>query len=378
MKLTPLILPASGFLCGVALTVATSHLWSGPPDPSSMVDSITVAPRKAQPQPKNFSNPSPPSSNPCLATHLQTIQEDYLKKVRESGGAAAVTSAAMDLTPGELDMVLPDILKEWGALAPKEAIAWYVEGAARDAIPGGADYNARSALLESAFKTLAATDPVTAAALANSLETEAEWQTALIEVGRAAVLHDKTDGLLGTTPELTDDQRFWLKSSIFSQWAMLRPAEALTAFGALPVEEQPVLLPSVGRAWLRAEPSKAAEWWIDHAGVENRAATMSEIMNSWASLSPNQAAQWLETRPEDAAKDSGRSALAQNAFERDPESALAWAASIQNPDERHTVWLDLLRTLSLKNHHLASEIAKRPEIPEAWKTASASFLSPNP
>ncbi len=84
------------------------------------------------------------------------------------------------------------------------------------------------------------------------------------------------------------------------------------------------------------DPSATASWLGDqpHDFYENESWVVDRIASEWATEDPHAASQWIANLPESAGKDQAIARLAASTRAWDPETALAWTATISDPSVR--------------------------------------------
>ena len=73
---------------------------------------------------------------------------------------------------------------------------------------------------------------------------------------------------------------------------------------------------------------------VGKVGLDGRKEAMGSVMGLWSETEPEKASAWLVTQPTGASKDTGIVTLANSQVKSDPEAALTWAATINDPTTR--------------------------------------------
>lgn len=290
--------------------------------------------------------------------------------VFESGGLPDVFASMVDLSQGERDILLPELLDRISKKHPEEALNWYSENIGTGEV--SLDFESRASLLQSAFGELANRDPRKIVESISKLALEEDNKIALAAAGKAAVLAGNAAELLSESDRLADpDHKFHLRSAILAQWGSLEPEKARHALDQMREgEERANLVSSFAAGWLRTEPGNAATWYLGQTPESQQGEILREIVTHWSATDPNQTAEWLNHLPQSPVKDQGRVQMAHNAFEDDPEAALAWAASIGDAEQRAETWSGLFRSLGLRDPATARGILQNPSTsPELRKIA---------
>jgi hypothetical protein len=90
---------------------------------------------------------------------------------------------------------------------------------------------------------------------------------------------------------------------------------------------------TVLREWADTDGVAAAEWAASHPGIGMRQGDRSplgETVSTWAERDPNAAGQWLSGKLNMPGYDSAVAAFCSTIVKDDPESAISWAATIQD------------------------------------------------
>lgn len=329
--------------------------------------------------PKNFNRVIEDATWVSLGTRLQSYC-DYLIALAKKDGRQAVALAASNLKPAEIEEVLPSVLAAWAASAPGDALAWYRDAAAKDAIPGGMSFDGSNALITAAMATLTKAQPAQALKEAIDFETEAERRIALSSLARNAVMHGNAAAVVPMLQQLPDDLRLTTESEIFARWIAFDEERAMRSFAEIDPASREELISSVGGGMMHSNPARGAEWWLQQVPDEQRTATLNQIITTWAARTPNIAGQWIiDHLPVGAERDAASESLAQTAFERDPEAALGWVASIGNVNLRQETWVRLWQTIERTNPRDAQRIldapTTRPELRTAAEMARQAEIS---
>lgn len=310
----------------------------------------------------------------CLADRLAAISRELVALAR-SDGLTAMKLAVGHLTPGELDAVLPEVLRTWATSDPQSCLDWYKNASVTDSFPLGATFEARQALIDSAFAKIAQTDSAAALQHALSLETEGEQNMAISALSKAAVLYGTHHQLLQALAALPDENIQAKMSPLFAEWASFAPEEAVYALQQyVKPEAQSALVSTIARAWMKNQPVEAANWRLRCTPPDDRPEVISEIVSAWTISNPGQAHSWFSALPIGADRDAAAEAFAHAYFERSQTEGLRAAASITEPAKRAEVWGGLFASLYRSDPSMAAQIIK--EVPDDLHAIGAKVLSP--
>lgn len=252
----------------------------------------------------------------------------------------AIVAFAREYIPEEKQsQILSNALRPWTKENPQDAADWFIENhlneemllghrKQRDAMAGQMVYRlAESEGTEAAMAFWSSlTDPE---AGLETLLTKAEDIPALVEAMRVVASPGHMRAALEASGEMLGKQDLPAARS----WA-----ESLPGGKSFPASE------GVVQVWLKSQPEEAATWWLDRTKTPaERSRAYEVIMEGWAEHFPNTAGQWLGKQPQDATLDRAKARFASAVASRDPESALAWAETIVEPDLRNHTLSELRR-----------------------------------
>lgn len=153
--------------------------------------------------------------------------------------------------------------------------------------------------------------------------------------------------------------------SVFSEWSSDSPQDAIRALNTLSPEDRGDAVQALALGWSRKDPEAVLQWsstlsdsrersgivqsaisqwasispesairYIDHLPETSRVDAMRIAVERWASKDTEAAAEWLRKQPQGPAKDAAIFSLSRKISLEDPETALAWAATISNTAQR--------------------------------------------
>ncbi|MFN0126585.1 MAG: hypothetical protein ACKV19_07870 [Verrucomicrobiales bacterium] len=219
----------------------------------------------------------------------------------------------------------------WAEKDPDAVWAWY-KAQPEDDKSGTMGGNM---VLASLFSQMAAQDPAQAFRRLEELDG-AGRQMALAGMFQASLFdEEKRSAILAQVDALPDTaERTQARQAMLGQWAMMAPDEALDWVKSRPAAEQGNLREAMGPMLMMSEPKKGADFLLDGATDEQKPQRYLQVIASWAALDTNAAGTWLSEQPQGPHLDDARLSFVGIAAQKDPESAMAWAGTIENPDKR--------------------------------------------
>ncbi|RYD30009.1 MAG: hypothetical protein EOP86_20720, partial [Verrucomicrobiaceae bacterium] len=219
----------------------------------------------------------------------------------------------------------------WAEKDPEAVWKWYKDQGDKDTggVMGG------NMVLASLFSSLAAKDPD--AAFAKLQEIEGPGRSmALAGLFQSALFDaEKRESLLKKVDSLPDEsERKQARQMMLGQWAMLAPEEATAWVASQPAKDQSELRETMGTMLMMSDPKKGAAFMIEGATDEEKPKRYADIVGSWARMDTNAAGTWLSGQSQGPHLDDARQSFVGAASEKDPESAMAWAATITEESKR--------------------------------------------
>ena len=262
------------------------------------------------------------------------LQMALLGKWAETDGPAAMKYAEEHPAGSGMmaQMGKMGVAAAWAEKDPEAVWKWYKEQNETDS--GGGPFGG-SMVLVSLFSQLAANDPAQAFKRLEELE-DTERQMALGGVLQASMFDDaKRTAILKELEAMPDaDERKQAKQMMLSQWAMLAPDQAMEWVKTQPPAEQDAMRETAGTMLLMSDPKKGASFLLDGATDEQKPQRYDQIITTWAMTDTNAAGTWLSAQPQGPHLDAARSSFVTAASRKDPESAMAWAATITDVEKR--------------------------------------------
>lgn len=143
------------------------------------------------------------------------------------------------------------------------------------------------------------------------------------------------EGALEWAENLSPDVQGDAYQRIMSEVLQQSPDQALALLNSMPQGlERREMLGTLAGQWTHQDP-QAATQWLNSLSAEDQFTAMPKMMTAWMQSDPMSASQWLAQYPSGSAKDQSILAMTQSTvLARDPEAALAWSASIEDPQLR--------------------------------------------
>jgi hypothetical protein len=235
---------------------------------------------------------------------------------------------------------------QWALHDPDAALQWAA------GLPDGQRAGAYSGIIGK----LAGSDPQRAAALAMELDPS-ERGRLLREIGERWALQSP-DQAVAWASSLEGNDRAGALSEALAGWARSAPRDAAAYLDELPEAERADHVGSLGRTWAQQAPAEAAAWLGTQAESVGRADAMGHALWNWTNADPEAAAAWVGQLPAGPSYDSGVAGLAKASAQtfNDPETGVAWAATIENEQLRST----------MTQHALERWTRQDPEAARAW------------
>ncbi len=161
-----------------------------------------------------------------------------------------------------------------------------------------------------------------------------------------------------------------LAGAVARQWAQADPAAAAQWAAGLPPGggARGAALYQVATVWALADAPEAARWaaTLPGGGGETRVRIWREIINDWADNDPPAAGTWLGTLPPGRDHDEAVGAYLPKVEPVEPERALAWAATVGDPEIRAGQVQDVL----------SRWVRRDPPAARSWAAANAVPILP--
>jgi len=255
-----------------------------------------------------------------------------MSKWAETDGPAAMKYAEEHSANGPMGQVAKmGVASAWAEKDPEAVWNWY-KGQKDDNNGGMFGGNM---VLVSLFSNMVETDPDQAFKRLEELDTPAK-QMALAGMFQSALFDDdKRQQILKKIDTLPDEaERKQAKQMMLGQWAMLAPDQAMDWVKTQPQDEQHDLRETMGTMLMMNDPKKGANFVIDGASEEEKSKSYSRVISQWASMDANAAGAWLKEQPQGPQLDAARQSFVSATSQKDPASAMTWAGTITDPDQR--------------------------------------------
>ncbi|MES2708413.1 MAG: hypothetical protein V4726_17600 [Verrucomicrobiota bacterium] len=264
-----------------------------------------------------------------------TLLMGLLGKWAETDGPAAMKYAGEHSSGLGMmaQMAKASVAGTWAEKDPEAVWKWYKDQGDKDTggMMGG------NLVLASLFSNLAGKDMDSAFTRLD--EIEGAGRTMALAGIFQSVLFDpeKRDAVLKKLETLPEEsERKQARQMMLSQWTMLSPTEATDWVKTQPQKEQAELRESMGPMLMMSDPKKGAAFMIEGATEEEKPKRYAAVVGPWARMDTNAAGTWLSAQPQGPHLDEARRSFVGAASERDPESAMAWAATITDEEKRVT------------------------------------------
>jgi hypothetical protein len=189
-------------------------------------------------------------------------------------------------------------------------------------------------MLAPLFNTMASQDLDAALERLGTLE-DGEKMMAINGLTQAAVWdEDRRYTLLAATEDMEESSKRQFRQQLVSQWAMMDAEKALEWVADVEDDQRGHLLQAVSGPLMMTNPQKGAEVLLENAPEGDRPGVYAQIVSQWANQDANAAGEWLGQQPQSAELDQARMRFSQQVSSRDPESAMAWAGTIEDANIR--------------------------------------------
>ena len=256
-----------------------------------------------------------------------------LSRWAEKDGPAALKYAEDNL--GEsgpmVQMAKMGVLSSWAQSDPDAA--WEHLKTSDDS--GNGMFGGRSMMMMGMFSSLASKDLDKAFSRLSELEEPQERQMALNGIAQTASDEASRSRLMAEIGRLEDEsERKEARASILGQVAMMDPESAIKMTAELPANERKEAAQRVGTMLMMSDPERGAAYILENTDADGKKQAYNQVVAQWVHADPNKAGKWLGDQPQTPDLDSARATFAGSVAGRDPESAMAWANTVTNPDER--------------------------------------------
>jgi hypothetical protein len=246
----------------------------------------------------------------------------------EDPGGALAFAAALPNSERSLNYV-HHLAHEWAERDRNAAIAW---GSAQD------DVAVRARALRGAVEAWASEDPFAAGEFAMGIDNAFERRELLEMVGHRWADRNRTEAT-NWAANLDGEHRSTALRAVLNQIGEAQPGDAAMFYDTLSI-----ILPDrdlrdaagdVAARWAESAPADAAEWALglpEEHRVQRRA--VHEVVQHWLHLDSIAASEWVGTLPAGETRDAAAGTLVEHVARSDPESAFAWAVSIDEEGHR--------------------------------------------
>jgi hypothetical protein len=262
--------------------------------------------------------PANPGRNQVLGSFLESW-------AGEDGRRAMAFAASLGSAP-ERQLAIRAALRGWGRGQPADAWAWVIEQAGTS--------NRAERWLEIIVSNISAADTATAFRLLEQMP-DSGFRDRMAGVVMGQILQTLTPREAMTwLSEFPPSSSPYAATRLAANWAVYEPgAAAQWLHRSFPSQVNG--LGPVIREWVYLNPEGAADWvWSNFSG-DDRRLLMDVVAEEWiGNDGPAPVAGWLNDNGPDETLDDAIGRLAIRTADVDPATALVWAQSIYDPDQR--------------------------------------------
>jgi hypothetical protein len=124
----------------------------------------------------------------------------------------------------------------------------------------------------------------------------------------------------------------------------------------LPADRLNDVYPSLARSWASSDPEAALKWATSLEDPKQRSTVVGSAVGMWASSDIFGAADWVNKMPAGPERDSGAHTMALAVYQSHPEQSWEWAQSIQDPERRMQASQMAFSALLKKDSALADQM----------------------
>jgi hypothetical protein len=277
-----------------------------------------------------------------------------LSRWAEKDGPAALKYAEENSGEGGpmMQMAKMGVLSSWAQSDPDAAWAHIQKD--EDAGAGGM-FGGRGMMMMGLFSALAAKDTDKAFARLGELDDQQERQMALTGIAQSAYDDASRTRIMDEISKLPDEaERKQARASILGQLAMMEPDAAIKLTAELPAEERKEAAQQVGNMLMMSDPERGATYLLENAEPANKKNTYQQIVSQWVNTDANKAGAWLGAQPQTPELDGARSIFATQVARQDPESAMAWAQTVTDENQRSGAVEQVFNTWKKKDEAAAT------------------------
>jgi hypothetical protein len=273
----------------------------------------------------------------------QSLAAAVVSRWAESDGRSAMQYALTQLSHANRPAAIAGALTAWSDNDPAGALAWFQQTVAADPDFELVLGTKPIYLLPTIFEGLVAKDISTAYAAFSKLGSNEEKDQALDGIAAAGLTNEQTQHALDFAVSTLGGDARSARMRLVSQWGQRDPAAAAAWVSeAKDPTEKSVFAQSVALTWIAFEPAVAVPWLMDNTMQTERANIVELATSIWVQSDANATAKWLSTLPKGKDSDLGVATLARNIVAIEPETALGWAKTIDNPTTRRLTMIDVI------------------------------------
>ena len=181
---------------------------------------------------------------------------------------------------------------------------------------------------------------------------------------------DFTNALAFAADERSPSRDYWIGAALYS-WSQYRPEEAAAALEAFadPATRNEGMHGLI-LGWGANQPESLVEYARRLPPGPLRTQAFDQALQNWVAHDPVAASAWLDKHESDPELDSGAAKLATSPFlvANEVETALGWAKSVSDPEQRSIALLDVMQQWAGRDPAAAlAYVDKLPEMEPAYR-----------
>lgn len=239
-------------------------------------------------------------------------------------------------------LVAVTVMNSWVAADPEGAKRWFEDGMERLDQDEMKDLMENDDLRQSYYDGMAKHD---AEVLARELDDESDpdkRDEVMVALVRNAKTSDELVGLLdrcaGASDARTEAVETLIKSdpAVAAAWVEKQAAD----------DARDHDITEVASVMMERDSERGIEWYLaqEMAGNHREGDRLSRIVDHLASGDLEKAAEWVESRPDDAARDSAEASMAWQAKRQDWDEAMEWLTRVDDATKRHEALESMFRS----------------------------------
>lgn len=258
------------------------------------------------------------------------------------------------------------LLQKWAKLDPQTAMT-YVQSLK--------DNGAKFGGMNTVLQTWTRTSPQEAVAWAKANGTAGEQREGDGNLAMSAVIGELAKSDLGQALALAEGEtasraRGRMIETLVSQLVRQRGDEAAreTALNITDETMRNGMIRQLADRMAKDNPQKAVAWISSLPAGASRTSALADAVSEWAQKDAVAAAAYMTTLPAGAETDEPRARFARSVVRTDPAGALAWSASITDPQARTRSVTDVVGRWMRRDADAAKQWVTTSTLPEETKT----------